>query len=372
MGNNRKDKKDTLIIHSITKLDIGGAQKILLEILMFLKKQGYNIKLIAGNGGGLFYKFKNSDIEIIEINELRRSINPIYDILAFLRIRNKLLEFRKEYKNIIIHTHTPKAGIITRIAAKLCNINDIYHTIHGWGFFLGQSKVSFFIFIFIERITAKFTNKLISVSNYVKDIGLKYKIGDKDKYKTIYNSVERRSIIINTDIVREKLYIDKKKKIVLQVSCLKAPKSPLDFIKIAEKMKSNKNLLFILAGEGILRNSIEIYIKKYKINNVRLLGWHKNIDELYQIASLCTLTSVSEGMPLTILEELSYNIPIVATDIGPNKEILNNYKYLCKPHDIDCFVRNINKLIKISKKIKYNFNYTKKEMLRKYEILYDL
>mgnify|MGYP001043726430 CR=1 FL=1 len=372
MGNGRKDKKDTLIIHSITRLYLGGAQNICFSILDYLKNKGYNVKLITGKDENLSDKFINADIEIININELDRSINPFLDFLSFFRIRKLLLLEKRKYRNVIVHSHTSKAGIITRFAAYSCGIKDIYHTVHGWSFYKGQNKLLFYIYVIIERIVEKFTKILITVSNYSMNLGLICKIGSKRKYKTIYNGLNKPIILKNKSFIKDKLNIPKSKIIILQVSCLKNQKSPLDFVKIAEYMIYNKNLFFIIAGDGILKNKLIKYIQKRKINNVLLLGWYNNIYELYNIANIFILTSIFEGMPLTILEAISYDIPIIATDIGANKEILTNYKYLCKPHDIDCFVRNINKLINKSKKIKYDFNYTEKEMLREYERLYDL
>ena len=369
MEHGRINKSNTLIVHAITRLYLGGAQNICFSILNYLKNKGYNVKLITGKDEFLSNKFRNAGIEIININELDRPINPVYDIISFFKIRKFLILEKNNYDNIIIHSHTSKAGIIARLAAYSAGIRNIYHTIHGWAFYEGQNKIFFQLYIMIERFVAKFTEILIPVSNYTKNLGLSHNIGDRNKYKTIYNGLTKPIVLKNKHFIKNRLNIPEDKQIILQVSCLKKQKSPIDFIKIAEKMQSERNLFFVLAGDGILNNMLINYIKRKNIKNILLLGWYQDIFQLYNIADILTLTSIFEGLPLTILEAISFSIPIVATNIKPIKEILPKYGYLCPPHDIDCFVRNINKLLNSSQKIAYNFKFTEKDMLKEYERL---
>ncbi len=368
MEHGRIDKSNTLIVHAITKLDLGGAQKIVLAILKYLNGKGYKTLLICGEGGKLLPEFKRNGINIIVVKELKREINPIYDIKALIKITRVLKSLRKCYDNVIVHTHTPKAGIIVRLSAYFAGIDKIYHTVHGWGFHNGQNAISRTFFILIEKLVANITKKMVAVSNYVKDIGVKYGIGNRSKYIVIRNGIETVKKKKNNNIYK-KFGITAKNKIILQVSSLKPPKSPIDFAKIANKLKTNKNLTFIISGGGELKDPIEKYIQQNDLDNILLLDWYEDIEELYGIADLFTLTSISEGMPLAILEAVNFNIPIIATNIKPIKEILPKYGYLCPPHDIDCFVKNINKLLKSSRNIKYDLKFKEKDMLKEYERL---
>ena len=370
MGNSGRDKKNTLIIHAITRLDLGGAQKIVLSLLTHLKKRGYNVLLICGEGGELFPEFKNKNIDMHIIKELKREINPIYDLLAIINTTRLLNRLRKENQNIIVHTHTPKAGIIVRLSAHFAGIRNIYHTIHGWGFHKGQNPISYFIFVLIEKITSGITTKLIAVSEYVKNIGIKYGIGKKNQYTIIRNGIKTKPRETRISSIYKDLGIPRSKRIILQVSSLKPAKSPMDFLRIAKRFTQRDDLIFIIAGGGELKKGLQSYINKNNLNNTILLGWYENVSNLYSIADVCILTSISEGMPLAIMEAMSFKIPIVASNIEPIREILPGYEYLCLPHDIDCFVKKINKLL-LSRNFNPHYNkYGENEMLREYENLY--
>ncbi|MCD6246114.1 glycosyltransferase [candidate division WOR-3 bacterium] len=369
MGNGRENKKTTLVVHAITKLDLGGAQKIVLQLLTHMKKRGYNVLLICGEGGELFETFQKNNINMHVIKELKREINPIYDLLSIIKI-TKLLRQLKRENDIIVHTHTPKAGIIVRFSAYFAGIKKIYHTIHGWGFHKGQNILSRFVFVLIERLTANVTKKMIAVSDYVKDIGLKYGIGKRNKYTVIRNGIELKTKPENRKSLYNELGIPENKKIILQVSSLKPPKSPIDFLKIAKILTKRDDLFFIIAGGGELKETMQAYIQTYNLKNVILTGWYDNISSLYGIADICTLTSISEGMPLAVLEAISFNVPLIATNIPPIKEILPHYKYLCPPHDIKCFAHNIRILL-ACQDFKYDKNnFDINEMLHKYDLLY--
>jgi len=114
------------ILHIITRLDKGGSSKILLDLAKNLSKEKYEIKIISGLTLSAERDLKsyalNSDIEIIFLNQLRRKINVYLDIIAFFKLHNII----KKEKPFIVHTHTSKAGILGRWAAKLAGVKIIY------------------------------------------------------------------------------------------------------------------------------------------------------------------------------------------------------------------------------------------------------
>lgn len=357
----------TLIIHSITRLYLGGAQKICFDITKYLNRNNYNVLVITGKREEMTKDFIDENISLLTIDEFVRAINPIKDIIAFIKIIKSLKILQMRYGRIIIHTHTSKAGILTRWAAYLCGIKDIYHTAHGWAFYKGQNTIKRNVFIIVEQLTALITKKIIAVSQTVKMDGLLVNIGVRSKYRVIYNAIEKIATNKKRNEIKEKLHIPKNKRIVLQVSCLKKQKDPLTFIKIVEYIK-NDNFYFIIAGDGSLLEEMKKYTQKHNLHNILITGWYHNIDELYSISSICILTSLFEGMPLTLLEASVYNLPIIATNIENHREFLHN-NYLCSIGDYRCFAKKIEKYSQTNRNLKFECNYN--SMLKEYEALYN-
>ena len=167
---------------------IGGAQENTIFTVEGLIKKGYQVELISGPTegpeGSLVDYVKAKKIPLIVIKELVREINPVKDAIAFLKL---LFLFRKK-KYDIVHTHSAKAGILGRIAAKIANPETIViHTIHGLPFHPYQSNLLNIFYIMIEKFTEKFTDYFITVGMVMKEKSLKAKIGKEKKYRVIYS-----------------------------------------------------------------------------------------------------------------------------------------------------------------------------------------
>jgi len=175
------------IAHIITKLELGGAQKVVIYTASHLDKNRYSSILISGTRGMLDKDVTNNpDIKSYFIPELVREINPFKDIVALFKIRSLL---RKE-KIIMVHTHSSKAGIVGRWAARLAGIKKIIHTYHGFGFNDFQNPVVRSLFTGIERITARITKKLIFVSKANVEKASRNNIGRKEKYVIVRAGVD--------------------------------------------------------------------------------------------------------------------------------------------------------------------------------------
>ena len=116
------------LLYVITKLELGGAQKQLLSLISHLDKSKYRIFLFTAHQGLLIQNASLiSDLTLYRSKYLEGQINPIKDIIALIEI----FRFIKKNKIEIVHTHSSKAGILGRIAAKLAGKKNIIHTVHG-------------------------------------------------------------------------------------------------------------------------------------------------------------------------------------------------------------------------------------------------
>ena len=149
------------ILHIITKLELGGAQKTTLELLARLDRSKYRLFLVTSPHGILTDEIsKIPDIDTYLIPALKREISLFNDLKAFL----KLSRYLKHKRIDIVHTHSSKAGILGRWVARFMRVPVVIHTIHGWSFHNSQNFLLRKLCIFLERLTARITDKLIAVA----------------------------------------------------------------------------------------------------------------------------------------------------------------------------------------------------------------
>src|SRR3989338_6208181 len=369
------------ILYVITKLELGGAQKHLLSLITNSDKSKYNIFLFTAQEGLLLNDaLAISGLSIKTSSNLTRPINFFKDLLALLEIYN----FIKKHNIDIVHTHSSKAGIIGRLAAKLAKTKIIIHTVHGWSFNDYQPFSLRIFFLCLERFVAQFTNALIVVSYSDREKGLRNHIGKDNKYMLIRYGINLNKFKANDCQIKEELGLNKDDLVVGMISCLKPQKSPGDFIKLAYLVnKTIADVKFILIGDGILRKGIERLILKFKLQKqVTLLGWRNDIPAVLSAIDIFVLTSLWEGLPITALEAIASLKPVVATDTGGISEIIQEGKtgFLVPPRDMNNMAEKLKMLLgdeslrrRIAQKARdsLNHDFTIDDMVRNTQDLYE-
>ncbi|MEW6089021.1 MAG: glycosyltransferase family 4 protein [bacterium] len=341
--------KPCKIIQIVTKLELGGAQVIVLDLCRKLIAENMEVILITNDEGILVPDAKAiKNLKIYFVPELDRKINIKKDIKCLITL-SKILKKEKPY---IVHTHSSKAGILGRLAARINKVPIVVHTIHGFAFNESQNAFYNKFIVFLERLSARWADILIAVSYDVMLKGQHKNIGREDQYRVICNGVDislLRNIKIDKNNKIKELNLDASFPIIGMIACLKPQKSPQDFVKVAETvLQKNKNAQFILIGDGILRNEVEMLINNYELeDNVHLLGWRRDIPDLLSIMDIFVLTSLWEGLPLTVLEAMTCKKPVVVTNIDGNKDIVIDGQngFLCEPGNIKQMAEKIIYLI---------------------------
>lgn len=314
------------VLHIITKFELGGAQKSTLFIAALLDKTRYNLSIVSSQDGILVCDaLKIPKVDTTLLPALKRSIDPFQDLLALI----KLTKFIKTKRFDIVHTHSSKAGILGRWAAKFAGVPIILHTIHGWSFHHRQNPLIRKLFVFLEQITAKITDRLIAVSKSDIKKGLDAGIGPKDKYALIrYGIPIREFSYCKVDVAKkkEKLGLKRDSPVVGMVACFKPQKAPQDFLKIAALVKNDfPEASFLLVGDGILRDKLEGLKNELGLrNDLHLIGWRRDIPEIMSILDVLVLTSLWEGLPIVLLEGMASGLPIVATATAGAQETIRN------------------------------------------------
>ncbi|MCX5705892.1 MAG: glycosyltransferase family 4 protein [Candidatus Omnitrophica bacterium] len=311
------------LLFIITKLELGGAQKQLLSLINSLDKSRFNLHLFTAWEGFLVEDaLAISDLTFYRSKFLEPPINPINDILALLEIRR----FIKINKITIVHTHSSKAGIVGRLAAYFSGVKTIVHTVHGWPFNDYQTPWLRALYIWLERISCGFTSRIIVVSCHDREVGLKNGIGEPAKYRLVRYGIDRFEFSVEAGSIRKEFGFADSDFVIGSIACFKPQKSPEDFVRLASSVaKRVPGTKFLLVGDGQLRSSINRLISEYGLGSrITLAGWRRDIPRVISAMDIFVLTSLWEGLPISVLEAMAAAKPVVATDTGGIREVISN------------------------------------------------
>lgn len=271
-----------------------------------------------------YYKYFDRRIHLIEVKNFGREINPIKDIKAFSEIK----EIVKKLNPDIIHFHSSKAGVIGRIAFNGKQM-PMFYTPHGYSFLMkNYNTTRRMLFRMIETLCAKTNCMTISCSAGEYQETLK---------------LTRHAMYINNGINTKTL-----QKMVEEVEVKDHPftvftlgricyqKNPILFNRVAEAMP---DVRFLWIGEGELQNEL-------KASNIEITGWSERADALRKSmnADVFILTSLWEGLPISLLECMYMKKPCVVSDVIGNHDVIRNEEngYVC--NSVDDFVKAISKI----------------------------
>ena len=296
------------------------------------------ITLRADHSGGpkhvdLLINNLSSDIEIFlacpkdkPYYDLWSESKKIKDIFALPHRKfsvKKLLGLNKFIKDNdikIIHSHGKGAGIYSRILKILYPGLKIVHTLHGvhigeYGF-LKKSA-----YIFLERFLTLFADKFINVSNSENNVCLELGLFKKSKSEVVYNGIKA---LLKDDNAKIKFDLSAKK-VVTTISRFDYAKNMSLAYEIAKNFKDNSSIVFLWLGDGDDRIKFESMAQKDGANII-FTGFADEVPAYLSATDIYLSTSRWEGLPYALIEAQSLGIPIVATNVVGNNEVVENGK----------------------------------------------
>ncbi|MDP8313977.1 MAG: glycosyltransferase family 4 protein [Candidatus Celaenobacter antarcticus] len=313
------DKPKIKILHIQLLPLLSGVQNVMIDIMENASPDQFEFSVISAPHGPLIMKLKNMDLKHYPLPGLIREIN-LYDIIIFF----KIYKVCRSGGFDIVHTHSSKTGFLGRIAARIAGIPVVIHTIHGFPFNPFQSKVKQNLYKTLERIAGYFCDMTVSVNRSERELAIKDHIIPSEKIMTIYNGID----IVNsrTCIHREELGFDKKDIIIGSICRFSEQKNIINMIKTAiEIVEKNNKIKFVFLGDGELWSEAEKLVQEKNLTSKILLpGWTTNVRNWLLLFDIYVLYSRWEGLSLSILEAMSVGLPIIASDIKGNNELVQN------------------------------------------------
>jgi glycosyltransferase involved in cell wall biosynthesis len=332
------------VAHIITRLELGGAQQNTLYTVSHLDRNLFEPFLITGKGGILDEEAQKLDgVSVHFCPSLVREIGPATDWAAYRELKSLLSRLRPD----VVHTHSSKAGVLGRFAAQAAGVPVVIHTYHGFGFHRFQNPIVLRFYVEVEKKACRRAHHLVFVSqanlDWAKELGLTSGCGTS----LIRSGVKTQPLLDarRTDHIRQALGVSSEKKAVGMIACLKPQKDPLTFVEAADLVTQKRSdAFFFLIGDGELRPQVQKRVSRMKHpERFQLLSWRRDIPELLASLDLTVLTSLWEGLPRVIPEATIAGVPVIASDIEGNREIVHEGRNgaLAQPRNAPDFAERI-------------------------------
>jgi len=339
------------IIHVIARLNVGGAALSVLELAAGQRALGHDVLVVAGTipPGEASMEGLAGELGVpyLRAPALTRELSPRRDLHAAALIRRLLRERRPD----VLHTHTSKAGATGRIAALVAGKArpaGVVHTFHGHvlsGYFDSRRER---VFRLVERALAHATDQVIAVSDQVRNDLLRLHVVPREKITVISYGfdLDRRvaGAAASRSAKRAVLGAGDDDLVIGWAGRLSKIKRPLDLVRTTAQVPGS---LLVLAGDGELRPDVEALASSLGIaERVRLLGYIDDLGDWYGAFDAFLLTSANEGAPVVAIEALAAGTPVVATDAGGTRSVVDDGEsgYLAAIGDVDTLAGRLREL----------------------------
>lgn len=314
------------VLHVITRLDRGGSAEVVLDLVRLLATDGYRVGIVTGltaNPQEDLDAYSHLHcVPIYRVPRLIRRIFPLNDLGALYRIWRIIREFRPD----IVHTHTSKAGILGRFAAWFAGVRIIVHTPHGHIFYGYFSPGVTRIFIAAERIAARVTNRIVTLTRKEIEDHLAARIGKPDQFAVIPSGTDvERFSCADGSAVRAEIGFGTGA-VVGWAGRLVPVKDCATFLRAAAIVVSRRpEVCILVAGDGEEREYLRSLAGDLGIaGNVHFLGDRRDMPRVLAAMDVFVLSSLNEGFGRVIVEAMAAGTPVVSTAVGGTSEVIED------------------------------------------------
>lgn len=315
------------IAHVITRLINGGADENTVISCNQAVRSGHHVILVHGaQTRPEILATVDERVRIVELPSLVRPIAPLGDLKALGDLVRTFHRLRPD----VVHTHTSKAGILGRLAARAASVPVVVHGVHIVPF-VTVGRLETFVYLTAERAVQGMTHAFIDVSPGLRDLCVRAGIGAPERHHVVPSGFDlpRFRDAIQPGDWRRLLRLepdDPRPPVVLMLAVFEGRKRHLDVLERLPRIVARfPRVRFVFAGDGTLKDAIDARTKTLGIErNVILTGFHRHPEQLIALADICLLASAREGLPRVLMQYLAGGKPVIATDLPCIDDVLRH------------------------------------------------
>lgn len=323
------------ILHVINNLNTGGAEKLLLDTIPIFNKKGFNVDLLLLDGQEYPYLTQLKKLNCCTIYSLNSK--NIYNPINTFRI----ISYIKNYDLIHVHLFPAQywVAIAKMISLSKCKIIFTEHN-------TTNRRMQNVFFKYIERYIYKIYDKVVCISAEIWDILVNYSGLNSDKFIIIKNGINIELFENATRIKWSKInpQILDSDLVIIQIAGFRLQKNQKTTISALPFLDSNIKL--VLVGDGERRAELENFVNDLNLKDrVIFLGVRLDVPNLLKSSYISIVSSHWEGMPLSVIEGMAVNIPVIASNVPGVTQLVDNVGVLFENGDVQQLAKIINQLI---------------------------
>jgi glycosyltransferase involved in cell wall biosynthesis len=315
----------------VTLAEVGGAQTYVTLLLPALAGR-LDVTVAAHGPGPVEAAARSAGFRFVPLRHVRRAVHPWHDLLGLVELFRLCRRMRPD----IVHANSSKAGVLGRVAAFLARVPIRIFTVHGWAFTAHQGLAGR-LYLWADRLMRPLTSLAICVSENERAIGLSARTCSAQRTVVVHNAVETTPVA-----ERQETPVPR----VVSVGRFKYPK---DFGTLIEAFaKLDRPFVGQLVGDGPDRSTLEAATRRHNLSGrVEFLGERNDVPALLAGAEVFVLSSRSEGLPVSVLEAMSAQLPVIASAVGgvPELVVEGETGLLVPPGDIDALAHALERLL---------------------------
>ena len=324
----------TRIMFVVTRGDsIGGAQIHVRDLATHLTRDGHSVHVVTGIAGPLTEQLAVAGVPSTIVPGLLREIDPLRDAGAVRALVRVMRAERPE----LISTHSSKAGVIGRIAARVTGVPAIF-TAHGWAFTDGVPEPKRTVYRLVERLHAPLARRIICVSEHDRAIGERAGIR-ATRLRVVHNGMP--------DITPELRAAPGRETPRPRAVMIARFDQQKDHATLLEALSRVPGLTLDLIGDGPGREAVEASVTRLRLcDRVQLLGQRPDVAERLADADLFVLSSRWEGFPRSTLEAMRAGLPVIVSRVGGAAEAVveGETGFVVAPGDIATLADRLQRL----------------------------
>lgn len=318
------------ICHLITRMIVGGAQENTLLSARGQAAHGHAVTLATGPSPGpegrLLDRMAAPGVAVAEIPHLIREVRPWHDALAYRR----LVRFFRGQRFDVVHTHSSKAGILGRLAARRAGVPLVAHTVHGQPFHANERWWRNRLFILAERRAARASDRIFAVCQAMVDQCVAAGVAPAAKYQVVYSGMELEPYLDGRrdPELRRQLGIPENAPVVGKIARLFELKGHDCLLAAAAQViREVPETRFLLVGDGILRPALEAQAARLGIRDrIVFAGLVSPAEVPRYVAQMDILAHLSlrEGLPRAVVQAFAAGLPAVGYPLDGTPEVIRD------------------------------------------------